>query len=136
MDCGYRPQYSRFLTSLPKVPTVPVVVPRGSNAEPFCFFSIELPFHSDPDIRSRLSGGFKDRPPLQFLRGYEMNPPADTTISIPKWTSYVVTELGGRDPLGLSRLSFMITDYLVSGIITTTSRARYYSFYPWALWHI
>jgi hypothetical protein len=30
----------------------------------------------------------------------------------------------------------MITDYLVTGIITTTSRARYYSFYPWALWHI
>jgi hypothetical protein len=30
----------------------------------------------------------------------------------------------------------MITDYLLRGIITTTSRARYYSFYPWALWHI
>jgi hypothetical protein len=55
---------------------------------------------------------------------------------IPKWTKRVVTELGGRDPLGLSRASFMITDYLVKGIITTTSRARYYSFYPWALWHI
>ena len=30
----------------------------------------------------------------------------------------------------------MITDYLLRRIITTTSRARYYSFYPWALWHI
>jgi len=48
----------------------------------------------------------------------------------------VVTELGGRDPLGLSRVSFAITDYLLRGIITTTSRARYYSFYPWALWHV
>lgn len=55
---------------------------------------------------------------------------------IPKWTKYVATELGGRDPLGLSRVSFMITDYLLRGIITTTSRARYYSFYPWALWHL
>lgn len=63
-----------------------------------------------------------------------MKPLAGTTV--PKWTNYVVTDLGGRDPLGLSRVSFMITDYLVTGIITTTSRARYYSFYPWALWHI
>jgi hypothetical protein len=30
----------------------------------------------------------------------------------------------------------MITDYLLKGIITTTYRARYYSFYPWALWHV
>src|ERR1051325_670755 len=30
----------------------------------------------------------------------------------------------------------MITDYLLSGIVTTTSRARYYSFYTWALWNI
>jgi hypothetical protein len=65
-----------------------------------------------------------------------MNQPAGTPVPIPKWTQYVVTDLGGRDPLGLSRVSFMITDYLVTGIITTTSRARYYSFYTWALWHI
>ncbi len=63
--------------------------------------------------------------------------PATTTIArVPKWTKHVVTELGGRDPLGLSRVSFMITDYLLKGIITTTYRARYYSFYPWALWHV
>lgn len=61
---------------------------------------------------------------------------ATVTPQIPKWTKYVVTELGGRDPLGLSRVSFMVTDYLLRGIITTTSRARYYSFYPWAFWHI
>ncbi len=47
-----------------------------------------------------------------------------------------MTETGGRDPLGLSRVSAMITDYLLSGIITQTSRARYYSFYPWCLWQI
>ena len=58
------------------------------------------------------------------------------TVRLPRWTKYVITELGGRDPLGLSRVSFAITDYLLRGIITTTSRARYYSFYPWALWHL
>ncbi len=55
--------------------------------------------------------------------------------TLPRWTKYVVTQLGGRDPLGLSRVSFAITDYLLKGIITTTSRARYYSFYAWALWN-
>jgi hypothetical protein len=61
---------------------------------------------------------------------------AASTVRIPKWTKRVFTELSGRDPLGLSRVSFLITDYLLKGIITTTSQARYYSFYPWALWHI
>src|SRR5690348_8934036 len=66
----------------------------------------------------------------------EAMPATTTTARVPKWTKHVVTELGGRDPLGLSRVSFMITDYLLKGIITTTSRARYYSFYTWALWHV
>jgi hypothetical protein len=44
--------------------------------------------------------------------------------------------MGGRDPLGLSRVAQTITDYLLTGIITQTDRARYYSFYCWALWHI
>ena len=57
------------------------------------------------------------------------------TDLIPKWTKRVVTETTGRDPLGLSRVSFIITDYILTGIITTTDRARYYSFYCWALWH-
>jgi len=30
----------------------------------------------------------------------------------------------------------MVTNYLLTGIITQTNRARYYSFYPWALWHV
>ena len=65
-----------------------------------------------------------------------MPPQVLSEARIPRWTKHVVTELGGRDPLGLSRVSFAITDYLLTGIITTTSRARYYSFYPWALWSI
>ncbi len=55
---------------------------------------------------------------------------------LPKWTKRVSTEGGGRDPLGLSRVAFNLTDYLLTGIITTTDRARYYSFYSWVLWHI
>ncbi|MBI5098544.1 MAG: hypothetical protein HZB30_04810 [Nitrospirae bacterium] len=55
---------------------------------------------------------------------------------LPKWTKRVVTETGGKDPLGLSRVSFIISDFLLTGIITTTDRARYYSFYCWSLWHI
>ena len=54
---------------------------------------------------------------------------------IPQWTKRVKTEMGGRDPLGLSRVSQLITDALLPGIITTTERARYYSFYSWAIWH-
>lgn len=45
------------------------------------------------------------------------------------------TDSTGRDPLGLSH-GGGLTDYLLQGIITTTSRARYYSFHCWALWHI
>lgn len=62
--------------------------------------------------------------------------PSVTAPRIPKWTKHVAAELGGRDPLGLSRVSSVITDYLLTGIVTVTTRARYYSFYPWALWHI
>lgn len=58
------------------------------------------------------------------------------TKILPQWSKRITTELGGRDALGLSRISSMITDYLLPGIITTTDRARYYSFYCWALWHI
>lgn len=59
-----------------------------------------------------------------------------TNKVMPRWTERVTTQFGGRDPLGLSRVSNIITDYLLTGIITTTDRARYYSFYCWALWHI
>lgn len=40
---------------------------------------------------------------------------------------------GGRDPLALSRASDWLVGILLPSIITTTNRARYYSFYPWAL---
>ena len=50
--------------------------------------------------------------------------PSVTAPLIPKWTKHVAAELGGRDPLGLSRVSFVITDYLLTGIVTVTSRAR------------
>ena len=39
----------------------------------------------------------------------------------------------GRDPLGLSRVSDALTNFLLPSIITTTDRARYYSFYTWAI---
>jgi hypothetical protein len=55
---------------------------------------------------------------------------------LPRWTKRVSIEEGGRDPLGLSRVSAIITDFLLQGIITQTYRARYYSFYCWAIWHI
>jgi hypothetical protein len=52
---------------------------------------------------------------------------------LPRWTKREVVEASGRDPLGLSRVSDALTSYLLPGIITTTERARYYSFYPWAV---
>ncbi len=58
------------------------------------------------------------------------------TEMLPRWTKRVLAEMTGRDPLGLSRVSDIITDFLLTGITTTTNRARYYSFYCWALWHI
>jgi hypothetical protein len=42
----------------------------------------------------------------------------------------------GRDPLGLSRVSNLLADQLLNGIVTGTYRARYYSLYCWFLWHI
>lgn len=55
---------------------------------------------------------------------------------LPYWTKRVITENTGRDPLGLSRVANLITDYLMTGIITQTHRARYYSLFSWILWHI
>ena len=60
----------------------------------------------------------------------------DAVAFLPRWTKRVRTDGGGRDPLGLSRVTESITDHLLQGIITTTDRARYYSFYCWSLWHI
>jgi hypothetical protein len=55
---------------------------------------------------------------------------------VPRWTARVSAESSGRDPLGLSRVSGIIADYLLFGIASTTDRARYFSFFCWALWHI
>jgi len=45
----------------------------------------------------------------------------------------VAMDGSGRDPLGLSRVSDALTTFLLPSIITTTDRARYYSFYTWAI---
>lgn len=55
---------------------------------------------------------------------------------LPRWTKRVIAEMGGRDPLGLSRVSDMIVEFLLTGITTQTNRVRYYSFYCWNIWHI
>jgi hypothetical protein len=52
---------------------------------------------------------------------------------LPRWTQRAVIDGSGRDPLGLSRVSDAFTGLLLPSIITTTNRARYYSFYPWAM---
>jgi len=51
----------------------------------------------------------------------------------PQWTRRVAMDGSGRDPLGLSRVSDALTTFLLPSIITTTDRARYYSFYTWAV---
>jgi hypothetical protein len=64
---------------------------------------------------------------------------ADSAIRtdfLPQWTNRVLTNPGGRDPLGLSRVGQRLTDLLLPGIITQTDRARYYAIYCWILWHI
>lgn len=45
----------------------------------------------------------------------------------------MVREGTGQDPLGLSRISDQLTSFLLPNIITTTNRARDYSFYVWAI---
>src|SRR3982751_6219415 len=57
-------------------------------------------------------------------------------VELPRWTERVVTEGGGRDPLGLSRVAGELVDRLMPGIVVNTTRARYYSLYPWILWHV
>jgi hypothetical protein len=52
---------------------------------------------------------------------------------LPQWTRRVAMDGSGRDPLGLSRVSDALTDFLLPAITTTTDRARYYSFYTWVI---
>jgi hypothetical protein len=51
----------------------------------------------------------------------------------PRWTKRAVLEGIGRDLLRLYRVSENFTNLLLPSIITTTNRARYYSFYPWGM---
>jgi hypothetical protein len=51
----------------------------------------------------------------------------------PKWIEKIYVEEEGEDFLGLRSVQANITEYLLPGIITTTDRARYYSFYSWLL---
>jgi hypothetical protein len=62
--------------------------------------------------------------------------PGASSDLLPRWTSYASTDGTGRDPLGLSRVAHALTDRLLTGIITQTDRARYFSFFTWCLWHI
>jgi Nitroreductase family len=48
----------------------------------------------------------------------------DAISFLPRWTKRVRTDGGGRDPLGLSRVTEAITYHLLQGIITTTDQAR------------
>lgn len=57
---------------------------------------------------------------------------ASTFDYLPRWTKRAFMKGSGRDPLGLSSVSDEFTGLLLPSIITTTDRARYYSFYPWA----
>lgn len=55
------------------------------------------------------------------------------TELLPRWTKFIRIEESGRDPLGLARVHDRLTDWLAPGITTQTNRARYYSFYLWAI---
>lgn len=52
---------------------------------------------------------------------------------LPRWTRRVAMEGSGRDPLGLTRVSDEFTGFLLPSLITITPRARYFSFYTWAI---
>lgn len=62
--------------------------------------------------------------------------PQRRDMPVPQWSKRAAMGMGGRDPLGLSRVAQWLTDELLPAIITTTSRARYYALYPWILWHV
>lgn len=55
---------------------------------------------------------------------------------LPRWTERVEPEPGGRDPLGLSRVSAQLVEWLLPGIVTNTPRARYFSLFTWILWDL
>ncbi|MBX7213700.1 MAG: hypothetical protein K1X39_06760 [Thermoflexales bacterium] len=53
---------------------------------------------------------------------------------LPQWTSRSKVSDINRDPLGLVRVFDRMGEWLLSGVTTATRRARYYAFYPWAIW--
>ncbi len=56
------------------------------------------------------------------------------TESYPQWTAELTKEnVTGEDQLGVEGAAQGYQQWLIPGIITTTDRARYYSFYAWIL---
>ena len=54
--------------------------------------------------------------------------------SLPQWTAELTdTFVTGEDQLGVEGAAQGYQQWLIPGIITTTDRARYYSFYAWVL---
>jgi hypothetical protein len=53
---------------------------------------------------------------------------------LPLWIKEVELSQRALDPLGLSRVSDYITNELLPGITTTTTKGRNYSFYCWAIY--
>jgi hypothetical protein len=54
----------------------------------------------------------------------------------PVWSRSVKISEKAMDPLGLNRVSDRITNEMVTGITSMTQRARYYSFYTWAIYTV
>jgi hypothetical protein len=52
------------------------------------------------------------------------------------WSKPVKISDRAMDPLGMNRVSDRITNEMLAGITTMTSRARYFSFYTWAIYDI
>lgn len=53
----------------------------------------------------------------------------------PQWTAEITsTHVTGEDQLGLESAAQNYQQYLIPGVITSTNRARYYSFYAWVLY--
>ena len=53
----------------------------------------------------------------------------------PQWTEEITERyVKGEDQLGIQGAAQSYQQYLVPGVITTTDRARYYSFYAWVLY--
>lgn len=56
-------------------------------------------------------------------------------MTIPQWTTRFTDDtVTGEDHLGVEGAAQGYQQYLIPGVITTTDRARYYSFYAWVLY--